>query len=264
MILKGRAVAEEIIVKLKNLSIPKGRFLVVQLGMDAVSSLYVWKKKALGEELGVDSKILNLSDETTEKELVDKVNELNKDEQIRAILVQMPLPQDIDRSKIAGAIEEKKDVDGFHYLLGKTSKILPPTVLAIDALLNFYKIEKQNKKILIVGGGFLVGKPLARFWRGQDFDVEILEKDNPRYEQKLKNADIIVVATGGGRKFSHLNFKFGATVIDASTIAEEGKVRGDVEVENWPEDKNLSPVPGGVGPITVAMLYRNFFDIVNK
>jgi len=262
MILKGQIVANQIIAKLKNLPAPYGRFLVVQLGCNAVSSLYVSKKKALGEELKVDSKILSLSDKISEEELLDKINELNKDKQIKAFLVQMPLPKGIDRLKVAKMIVDEKDVDGFHFLLGEEPTILPPTVLAIDALLDFYKIAKQNRKILIVGGGFLVGKPLARFWRNHNLDVEILEKSDPQYEQKLKSADIIVVATGGGRKFSHLDFKSGATVIDASTIAEEGKVKGDVEVKNWPEDKNLAPSPGGVGPVTVAMLYQNFYNLV--
>jgi methylenetetrahydrofolate dehydrogenase (NADP+)/methenyltetrahydrofolate cyclohydrolase len=89
-----------------------------------------------------------------------------------------------------------------------------------------------------------------------------LEKDDSQYEQKLKSADIAVVATGGGRRFSSPDFKSGATVIDASTIAEEGKVKGDVEAKNWPEDINLAPVPGGVGPVTVAMLYQNFYNLI--
>lgn len=262
MILDGNKVAKKLLDQLKQKEKPLGEFIVVQVGRDKVSNLYVEKKREMAAWLGVDFKLKNFDESISQENLILEIEKLNNDKKIRGILVQIPLPSHIDRAKIASAIEIKKDVDGFAYILRSNGEcFLPPTVLAIDAILDFYKIEKQGKKIEIVGGGFLVGQPLFRLWHENGLNVEILKKDSLNYKSRIKAADIVVVATGGGANFDASDFKSGATVIDASTMAENGKIRGDVNSEGWPEDKNLAPVPGGVGPVTVAMLYKNFYNI---
>jgi len=263
MILDGRIVSEDIITETKKMDIPHGRFVVIQIGDDRISNLYVQKKQELAFELKVAFEVKKFGDDTSEEQLLKVIEDLNQDDSIKGILVQIPLPPAINRSKVASAIVKKKDVDGFHYLMGEDGGLLPPTVLAIDALLNFYKIEKSGKKILIIGGGFLVGRPLYRFYKEMGCDASILEKDDPNYEKKIHTADIVVVATGGGKIFSSNLFKDGATVVDASTISQGGKIVGDIDKNSWPPGINLAPVPGGVGPLTVAMLFSNFFKITS-
>lgn len=259
MILNGKDVAAAVIKGLRLESKPSGLLLVVQLGNDSVSEAYIWKKRELARELGVETKVLNLSDQSSQEDVLEVISRLNSDPAVAGYLVQIPLPVQIDRSVVARAIAPQKDIDGFHYLVQENSGFLPPTILAAEEILNFYGVEKSDKKMLIVGGGFLVGKPLYRFLKERGFSPDILEKDSDNYERLLKEADIVFIATGGGRRFTAADFKSGAVVIDASTISEGGKLRGDVSIEGWPADIDLAPVPGGVGPVTVAMLLKNFF-----
>ncbi|MDH4358647.1 MAG: bifunctional 5,10-methylenetetrahydrofolate dehydrogenase/5,10-methenyltetrahydrofolate cyclohydrolase [Candidatus Berkelbacteria bacterium] len=264
MILEGRELASRIIKELGAAPPPRNCLAVIQVGNDPVSTLYVAKKKEIADELGVCLKLAKLPATATEDNILAEVLSLNDDSSVGGILVQMPLPQAADRNKIVSAIEPKKDPDGFHCLL-KSEKFhcIPPTVLAIDEILDFYQIEKRNKNILVVGGGFLVGRPLFEFWKEKGFQVSILEKDASNYSEELKRAQIAVVSTGGGGRFSFQDFSAGAVVIDASTVSDDGKLRGDVEVEGWPDDRHLCPVPGGIGPVTVAMLFKNFYDLQN-
>jgi len=262
LILKGYKLSNHIISDLTSRHAPTQALAVVQVGDDPVSDLYVLKKQEMAAKLGINFRLIKLNQDILEEELKGEIEKLNEDLAIRGILVQMPLPAHIDRNVIASCIDPKKDIDGFHCILKSDYfKCLPPTILAIDEILDFYKIDKFNKKILIVGAGFLVGSPLFSFWERKHLDVSFLLSKDQGYNRKLKDADIVVVATGGGREFGPSDFKRGATVIDASTVSDEGKIRGDVQWQDWPEDINLAPVPGGIGPVTVAMLYRNFFDL---
>jgi len=262
LIFKGYKLAKEIVSQLGLRVAPNKQFVVVQVGDDPISDLYVSKKKEIADELGVNFRHLRLGGDTTEQELIGQIDELNNDLRVGGILVQLPLPAHIDRIKIAKQISKDKDVDGFNFILGEGDfKTYPPTILAIDEILDFYKIKKIGKKILIIGGGFLVGAPLKLFWENKKLQPSVLKQNDTQYAQKIKESDIVIMATGGGGNFSSKDFKSGATVVDASTVSDDGEIRGDIEIENWPEDKNLVPVPGGVGPVTVAELYRNFFDL---
>jgi len=260
MILNGKQIADEIFSELKKTPLPNGNFVVIQVGDDPVSNLYVLKKKAMAQKLGFKIEVKKFDEIISESELKQEIVRLNSNPKVRAVMVQMPLPKSIDRVKISELIDAKKDVDGFSYILEKPDyKFLPPTILAIDEILRYFDISKIEKKILIVGEGFLVGKPLFYFYKDQNLDVSILKKDEAEYETKIHEADIVVVATGGGKVFKKDDFKSGAAVIDASTISDEGKIRGDVNLENWPDNISIAPVPGGVGPLTVAMLMKNYY-----
>lgn len=266
MILRGYPFAQMILGELKEKSVPKGKLVVVQVGDNPVSSLYITAKEKVAKNLKINFERKKFAAGITEPKLMAEIEKLNRDRKVSGILIQLPLPASpaggpvrLDREKIAAAISSQKDIDGFHYILAKASRFIPPTVLAIDGLLDFYRIERLGKKILIVGGGFLVGRPLRRFWR-EKHEVEILEKGATDYFKKLKEADIVVLATSGGGKFSPDNFKDGATVVDASTVIEDGKLRGDIVSQSWPDNLNLAPVPGGIGPVTVAMLFKNFYQ----
>jgi len=261
MILDGRKLAHQIADDLASQKVPEGKLAVVQVGSDPVSTLYVSKKKEMADTLRVQFLLAKFDEQIGQQELISEIKKLNQDDLIRGIIVQIPLPSHIDRLKIAGSVAWQKDIDGFHYILqSQNFSCVPPTVLAIVELLDFYKIPIQGQKIIIVGGGFLVGQPLFNFFKNKDLDVRILEKNDAGYEKILFDADIAVVSTGGGREFKQEEFKDGATIIDASTVSEEGKIKGDIVYdESWPTSKNIAPVPGGVGPVTVAMLFKNFY-----
>lgn len=256
MKLDGLIVADRIMADLKSKPVPSGVLAIVNIGNDQVNQKYISKKNKFSEKLGVVCKVIE-TDETKIFALIDK---LNKGRDIQGIIVQLPVPESIDRDMLLKKINPSKDVDGFHYILGLgDAKALPPTVLAIYELLNFYKIKLSNG-VLIVGGGFLVGTPLKKFLTEKSIPNEVLLKDDPSYYEKLKNADVVVLATGGKGVFSPDNFKTGATVIDASTVASGRKLHGDIKFEDSLQI-NLSPVPGGVGPVTVAMLFENFYNL---
>lgn len=259
MILSGKPLAQDIMGRLKLQKKPSGKFIVVQVGSDAASNLYIEKKSVLAGQVGIDLEVVKLNSKITPEKLHRVIAMLNRRSDVRAILMQMPLPDHIDRLQAAGFINPQKDVDGFGYILSKATKPIPPTVRAIVDLLKYYNISLRSKNILIIGQGFLVGKPLFRYWNEQGLNVAVLGKSDPNYNKKIKSADIVVAATGKGGVFTYSDFKIGATVIDASTICENAQTRGDVILSGWKEDKNLAPVPGGVGPVTVAELLRNFF-----
>jgi methylenetetrahydrofolate dehydrogenase (NADP+)/methenyltetrahydrofolate cyclohydrolase len=258
MKLSGNQIALEIKEELKKLKVPSGDLAIVRIGDDPVTSVYVEKKLQFAKELGLSTRVIKAEAEN----IFEIIEELNQDDKVKGIIVQLPLPEGLDRTEISQKIAAEKDIDGFHYILGDPSaRSVPPTVLAINAIFEKYNVDLASG-VLIVGGGFLVGIPLKRFYEQKNIKAEILKKDQPDYEVKLKKADVLVIATGGGRRFLPSEFKEGSVVIDASTVSDEQKIRGDVSVEE--ELKiDLAPVPGGVGPITVAMLFKNFY-LLNK
>ncbi len=232
----------------------QGVFVVVQIGQDPISNLYVKKKVEFANDIGVSMEVKKTSKNKIEQDL----RSLSRKKRVRGIIVQLPLPKGLDREKVLGIISKEKDIDGFNFILDCPFRSYPPTVLAIYKIITAYNLPIKEG-VLIIGGGFLVGTPLRKFLIEKGIKNEILAKDDPDYEKKIKTAEVVVVATGGGRYFDQSDFKQGAFVIDASTVADEGKTRGDVN----PEGKliNLSPVPGGVGPVTVAMLFKNLYDL---
>jgi len=259
MILLGKDIFNKLLNELARLDPPSRELAIVQVGDDRASNIYIKKKLELSERLNVRANVYKFSESISEQELLEKIDELNNNSEVSGILIQIPLPPHIDRMKICSGVSFEKDVDGFGYILGNKSKVVPPTVRAIDEVLNFYNISKENKKIIIVGGGFLVGSPLYRYFREGGFDVELLSEDDDLYFERLQDADIVILATGGGAVFDHTHFAEGSVVIDASTIASDSKLYGDLEASLIGDKFSFSPVPGGVGPVTVAMLFVNFY-----
>lgn len=256
MKLKGYEIALRLKEELKRRPSPNGELAIVRVGHDPVTSIYVEKKLELAKELNIKARVVN----ATIENIFENISQLNNDEDVSGIIVQLPLPEGLEREEIGRAIDPVKDVDGFHYILGDEHAIsIPPTVLAIDSIFKQYQID-LSRGVLIVGGGFLVGIPLKKYLEEKQVGVEILKKDDHRYDQKLKEASVLVIATGGGKVFTQNEFQENAVVIDASTVSDEQKIRGDVKVSDDLKIK-LSPVPGGVGPITVAMLFKNFYDL---
>jgi len=242
---------------------------VVQVGNDPASSVYVNSKKRTCEELGIESMSYELAESTTQEELVSLIHELNSNNQVNGILVQLPLPHHIDEDLIIGTIDPDKDVDGFHPMnvgrlwIGERG-FLSCTPAGVIQLLKRSNISIEGKHCVIIGRSNIVGKPMAALLIRENGTVTITHSRTKNLKAVAKSADILIVAIGK-EKFVNSDFvKEGAVVIDVGIHRDENnKICGDV---NFDEVSHLvsaiTPVPGGVGPMTIAMLMNNCVEAV--
>ena len=247
---------------------------VVLVGEDPASQVYVRMKGKKCEELGMHSVTVVMPADISEKELLDKVGELNGDDKIHGFLVQLPLPKYIDEDKIINAIDPKKDVDGFHpsnvgsMLIGKPM-FLPATPAGIQQMLIRSNVEIAGKHVVVVGRSNIVGKPIAAMLmqkgKGADATVTVVHSRTKDLPEHTKRADILIVAIGKAKFITREMVKEGAVIIDVGTnriddpTSEKGsRLVGDVDFENVKEITSaITPVPGGVGPMTICMLMSN-------
>lgn len=237
---------------------------VVKVGNDPASAVYVRNKEKACEYVGIHSKTLALSEETTEEELLATVKELNNDKSVNGILVQLPLPKHIDESKILLAIDSNKDVDGFHPVnVGKMvigeDTFLPCTPAGIIEMLKRTNIEIAGKECVVIGRSNIVGKPMSMLMLKENATVTIAHSRTKDLKKVTKRADILVAAIGKAKFVTADYVKEGAVVIDVGMDRDEnGKLCGDVDFESVSEVASaITPVPGGVGPMTVTMLLVN-------
>jgi methylenetetrahydrofolate dehydrogenase (NADP+)/methenyltetrahydrofolate cyclohydrolase len=230
------------------------------------SKVYVGMKEKACSEVGIISSIEVLDKNITEQALIEKIKTANANFEIDGILVQMPLPDHINSNNILLAIDPSKDVDGFHPLnigkmiIGKEDTLLPCTPYGICKLLNMEGVTTSGANIVILGRSLIVGRPLSVMLssKGRDGTVTVLHSRSKNIEGHLKNADIIIVALGIPRFLKKEMVKPGAVVIDVGINHENGKLVGDVDYENVKDvASKITPVPGGVGPMTIAMLLKN-------
>ena len=226
------------------------KLAIIVNGDNPVNEVYLRLKKQYGEDILVDVEIYQVSDE----ELMNQINTLNKDEGVHGIIVQLPISNPSMTNEVINAISAEKDVDG----LGENSKFIAATPTAIDWLLAGYNIDLNYKKIAIVGEGRLVGAPLAKLWRNNGLQVEVYDDTTTELGEKLREAEIIVSATGVPSLIKSDMLSHGVVVVDAGTASEDGVVVGDVdsEVRNR-DDLTITPIKGGVGTLTVAALFDN-------
>ncbi|MCR5736392.1 MAG: bifunctional methylenetetrahydrofolate dehydrogenase/methenyltetrahydrofolate cyclohydrolase FolD [Eubacterium sp.] len=237
---------------------------VVKVGNDPASAVYVRNKEKACEYIGVTSRTLALPEETTEEELLNTVKELNEDPSVNGILVQLPLPKHIDESKILLAIDPKKDVDGFHpvnvgkMVIGEDS-FLPCTPAGIIEMLKRSDIDMQGKECVVIGRSNIVGKPMAILMLRENATVTIAHSRTADLKEVTKRADILVAAIGKAKFVTADYVKEGAVVIDVGMDRDEnGKLCGDVDYDDVSKVASaITPVPGGVGPMTVTMLMVN-------
>ncbi len=279
-LISGPEVSEEIygelrtrIEKLKSEGFVPG-LAVVLVGEDPASQVYVRMKGKKCEELGMHSETIVMPADTTEEELLKKIDDLNKDASIHGFLVQLPLPKHIDEDKVIEAIDPMKDVDGFHpvnvgrMLIGKPG-FLPATPAGVRQMLIRSGIETAGKHVVVVGRSNIVGKPMAALMiqrgLGADSTVSIVHSKTANLAEITKQADILTVAIGKPRFITEDMVKDGAVVIDVGTNRIDdpthpkgSRLVGDVDFENV-KDKTaaITPVPGGVGPMTICMLMAN-------
>ena len=271
MILDGKKtssqIKEEIKEELKGIKEKVGKvpgLAIVLVGENPASKIYVNSKIKGCAELGFESFAHYLPENVTEEELLNVIRELNEDEKVDGILVQLPLPKHIDEKKVVDTIAFSKDVDGFKpenmglLFLGDKNSIKPCTPSGIVELFKRYELEVEGKDVVIIGRSNIVGKPMAGLFINEGATVTICNSKTKNLADKLKEADIIVAAMGVAKFVKADMVKDGAIIIDVGINRTEEGLFGDVDFENVaPKCKWITPVPGGVGPMTVAMLFKN-------
>ena len=240
---------------------------VVQVGEDPASTVYVRNKQKACEYTGIASVKIAMPEETTQEQLLSKVRELNEDPGINGILVQLPLPKGLNADEVIRAISPLKDVDGFHpQSVGALSIGLPGfrscTPAGIIELLKRSGIETEGKECVIVGRSNIVGKPMAMMMLRENATVTVAHSKTVGLPGVCRRADILITAVGRAKMFDRSYVKPGAAVIDCGMNRDEnGKLCGDVDYEDvFPVACAITPVPGGVGPMTVAMLMKNCLE----
>lgn len=242
---------------------------VIQVGNDPASSVYVGNKKKACEYIGIRSESYELPEETTQDELIALIEKLNADDKIHGILVQLPVPKHIDEDTIIKAISPKKDVDGFHpQSVGALSIGQPGFVSCTPAgviqLLKRSGVEIEGKECVVIGRSNIVGKPMSLLLLRENGTVTITHSRTKDLKEVCKRADILVVAIGRPKMIDASYVKEGAVVIDVGIHrGENNKLCGDVDFDSVePIASAITPVPGGVGPMTIAMLMKNCVDSV--
>lgn len=242
----------------------EGALAVIQVGNDPASSVYVRNKKRACEYIGIQSVSYELDENITEDELLNIINKLNEDVSIKGILCQLPLPKHIDEDKVIDAISPEKDVDGFSpqsvgaLVIGKKG-FLPCTPAGIVQLLKRSNIDIEGKNCVVVGRSNIVGKPMSLLMLRENATVTVCHSKTKDLQEVCKRADILIVAIGKPMFIDDTYVKDGAVVIDVGIHRDENNnLCGDVNFEAASQKASyITPVPGGVGPMTIAMLMSN-------
>ena len=244
---------------------------VIQVGNDPASSVYVNNKNKACAYIGIESQAFELPEETSQEELLALIDKLNKDDHVNGILVQLPVPKQIDEDKIIRTISPDKDVDGFHPVsvgrlwIGEKG-FLSCTPAGIIQLLKRSNISIEGKECVIIGRSNIVGKPMAALLLRENGTVTVAHSRTKDLKEVAKRADILIVAIGKERFITSEYVKEGAVVIDVGMHRDEANhLCGDVDFADVePHSSAITPVPGGVGPMTIAMLMNNCVETVRK
>ena len=270
VIIDGKELAKKIrmdlkeeVTELKNKGI-NPKLAVIMVGDDKASKVYVKNKSKACEEIGIEYEEFLLDSNITMNELLDLIDELNNRKDIHGILLQSPIPKNLDIYQAFNKIDYRKDVDGFHPInVGKLSIgedcFISCTPYGVIKMLEAYDIDIQGKNVVIIGRSNIVGKPLIQCMLKKNGTVTVCHSKTENIKEITKNADILVAALGKAKFITEDMVKDGAVIIDVGiNRTEEGKLVGDVDFENVKEKASfITPVPGGVGPMTIAMLMTN-------
>jgi len=245
-------------------------FCDVLVGEDKASIQYVQMKKKTAESIGINFHNANFPITTTTEELIEEIKKINKIPNMCGIIIQLPLPENIDRRKILDAIDPQLDVDCLGAIASEkfysgSTALGFPTALACMKLLDSTQISLKDKKIVILGQGDLVGKPVTALLKFQGLNPITIRSKTENKEELIKQADIIISGMGKGKYITGNMIKNGAVLIDAGTSESNSGIVGDIDFELVKDVASfISPVPGGVGPVTVAMLFNNVLNIAKK
>lgn len=244
---------------------------IIQVGSNEASSAYIRGKIKFGADIGVEVRHINFTEKVTEGEIVEQVLALNFDPSIGGIIVQLPLPEGMHKERIIESIDPEKDVDGLHstnvkkLVANDPSGVMPATTRGILSLFDFYNIPLQGKRALMIGRSDLVGKPTALALLNRDATVTIAHHLSLDLPALCREAEVIVTATGVPGLITATHVKAGQVIIDVGITRVAGKIVGDVSsTEVMPIVSALSPVPGGVGPLTIASLFQNLLRKYNQ
>lgn len=266
--IKERVAAEVEQLKQKTEKVPG--LAVVLVGEDPASAVYVKNKNKTCEKMGFQNLSHTLAADTEEEILLQLIGELNANLEVNGILVQLPLPDHINEQKVLEAIDPKKDVDGFHpvnvgYLTSGGDALAPCTPAGIIEMLDFYKVDIEGKNAVILGRSNIVGKPMASLLLKRNATVTICHSRTRDLPAVARSADILVAAIGKAKFVTADMVGEGATVIDVGINRVDGKLVGDVDFDAVAEKAAfITPVPGGVGPMTIAMLMKNTLSAFKK
>ena len=271
IIIDGKSLRDKMLEKLQSriakLEV-KPSLAVILVGDNSASQLYVNNKNKIAKKIGIKSQIITFKKDVSEQILLDKIKELNDDNSIDAILVQLPLPEHISKEKVINMIKPEKDVDGFTlYNVGKLFSgeipiVYPCTPKGVLLLLDEYGIEIKGKHVVVIGRSNIVGRPVAQMLLDRNATVTICHSKTKNLEQITKTADILVSAVGKNIIKGEM-LKSNCVVIDVGIFKDtNGKTRGDVDFDSASKiASHISPVPGGVGPMTIASLMLNTVEL---
>ena len=276
-LIDGKALADKMAVELKakvddlkSAGVTPG-LVVILVGENPASQVYVRNKERRATAAGFNSEVIRLSEDTTETALLELIAQLNQDDKWHGILVQLPLPAHISEEKILLAIDPDKDVDGFHptnmgRLWSGNPVMIPSTLAGIMVMLETYGVEVAGKNALVIGRSNIVGKPMAQMLLDQHATVTIAHSRTQNLPELAKQADILVVAIGRGNFVTAEFVKPGAVVIDVGMNRDDnGKLIGDVKFDEVePIASLMTPVPGGVGPMTITMLMEQTYEAAKR
>ena len=244
------------------------KLVVIRIGDFKENELYVRQKKKMAEVLGVHFQEIIFSSFDTKQMVLEKINELNMDSTVHGIMIQSPVPDSLSFSELVDAIDPKKDVDFLtaknQERISKDFKIFPATVRGIFLLLDFYQMLPRNQKIVILGKSRLVGMPLYKVLKETN-EVSLCDSKTENVSDLLKNADYVLIAIGKPEWLKKDMLKENVVVIDIGTTILDGKLLGDSDFKNLVDYVHaITPVPGGVGPLTVLSLYMNLIDLYHE
>lgn len=276
-LIDGKRISQEIKDELKEKAAAlkeqgiQGCLAVIQVGDDPASAVYVRNKKRACAYIGIDSLAYELPEETTEEELLELIGRLNADEKVNGILVQLPVPAHINENRIIQAISPSKDVDGFHpqnvgALVSGLAGFVSCTPAGVIQLLKRSGIKIAGKNCVVIGRSNIVGKPMALLMLRENATVTIAHSKTENLKDICKRADILIVAIGKPKFIDASYVKEGAVVIDVGIHRNaENKLCGDVDFDSVsPIAEAITPVPGGVGPMTIAMLMNNCVEAMGR
>ena len=272
-IIDGKALSEKVLKEIEKehseLEKKVGRkagLAVIIVGENPASQIYVRNKIRACEKVGFHSETIRLDENITEENLLLEIEKLNNNSNIDGILVQLPIPKHIDGLKIINAISAEKDVDGFHttnigkMMIGDETGFLPCTPAGVIQMFEEYNIDLEGKDVLVIGQSNIVGKPMTLLLIKKRATVQVCNSKTKNLSEKLQKADIVIAAAGYPKLVKASDVKDGVVVIDVGINRVDGKLCGDVDFEEVSQKASyITPVPGGVGPMTIAMLIKNTF-----
>jgi len=283
IILDGKKLNNEIAEKLKKQIEESGvvpTLAIIQIGAIEESNIYIKHKKAFADKIGAKVSHIILPLDTQEADVLQNINELNNNQGVDGIILQLPIPEHLDKRKLIESIDPKKDVDGLHSVnqskifQGDDSGIIPATPKGVMSLLREYKVSLEGKRVAVVGRSLLVGRPMAMLLLKENATVTIAHSKTLNLKDIIKESDIVVVAVGKAGIVTKEMVKEGQIIVDVGTNSVVGKTLEEVEARKLVGDvvfddvkdvvSMISPVPGGVGPMTVASLFENLAEVSLK